>query len=346
MEYKKHKNKIIFLLALLASPSVMAGDIYDVLRGTRGSSSLNLSDTGAPANLPQEYQELIAEQQRLSGQGVTTNPNLAQQSGPQAPPPVTTSLREEAFKEYLTKTFPLTPEQYVELHQEFDKTQAAINTHPVAPPQPISSTLTVDLSPGATPPVIRIATGFVTSVVFVDSTGASWPIADYSLGNPAGFNLQWDTKTNSLFIQGLKDHITGNMAVRLAKLKTPIMISLVTGQRDVDFRVDLQVPGRGPNATAPIQDSSMPNHYHPSLLSVLDGVPPAGSTEISVGGGYGRAWLYQGKLLFRTKLTLLSPAWTATVSSADGTRVYELVRTPMILASKNGKPIKIELAGM
>jgi len=75
-------------------------------------------------------------------------------------------------------------------------------------------------------------------------------------------------------------------------------------------------------------------------------VPPTDSIELKVSGEHGRAWLYNNKLIFRTKLTLLSPAWSSSVSSPDGTKVYELMRTPLILASQNGKPIKIELTGM
>jgi len=51
-------------------------------------------------------------------------------------------------------------------------------------------------------------------------------------------------------------------------------------------------------------------------------------------------------LYLRTQLSVLSPAWSATVTSPDGTRVYEMKRTPLILATQNGKPIQIELRGL
>lgn len=256
------------------------------------------------------------------------------------------TIRDEAFKQLLNKTLPLKPEQIIELHKELDKSQKAVQTPANAPPQPVSSTLTVDLSPGAPSPVVRLATGFVTSIVFVDSTGQPWPVLDYSLGNPKNFNIQWDKKTNSLFIQSTSAYVSTNLAVRLAELDTPIMLSLVTGQREVDYRVDLQVRAHGPNAQAPIVDNSLPAGTSSALLSVLDGVPPTDSIELKVSGDYGRAWVYNNRIIFRTKLTLLSPAWTSSVSSPDGTKVYELMKTPLILASQNGKPIKIELTGM
>lgn len=261
------------------------------------------------------------------------------------PRPKTPTMRDQAFKELLDKISPLSPEQIIEMRRQQDRTQRAVATPVDTPPRPVSSTLTVDLSPGATPPIVRLGFGFVTSIVFVDSTGQSWPIADYNLGNPKYFNIQWDKKTNTLFMQATAPYTNGNLAVRLATLDTPLMLSLVSGQKEVDYRVDVRVPGRGPNALAEVVGDGLPPAPNPLLLSVLDGVPPPGSVELEVCGCCGRAWLYKGKVLFRSQLAVLSPAWSATVSSMDGTRVYELNPTPLIIASHNGKPIKIVLKG-
>jgi intracellular multiplication protein IcmK len=256
------------------------------------------------------------------------------------------TIRDEAFNQLLNQTIPLTPEQIIELRKRVDESQVAVATPPRTPPQPVSSTLVVDLSPGAASPLIRLATGFVTSIVFVDVTGQPWPVGDYSLGNPKDFNIQWDQKTNTLFIQSTVAYVTGNLAVRLANLDTPIVLSLVTGQKYVDYRVDLQILARGPNALAPITGDALPPAANTELLSILDGVPPLGSTELKVSCGGGRAWLVNDKLIFRSKLRILSPAWSSTVSSIDGTHVYELRPTPVILALQNGKTIKIELTGL
>lgn len=275
------------------------------------------------------------------GMNDTSDQNQAESDEPKKKPP---TLRDEAFKQLLDKISPLTPDQIIEMRKQQDKTQQAVATTPNTPPRPVSSTLTIDLSPGVTPPVIRLSAGFVTSLVFVDSTGQPWPIADYSLGNPKNFNIQWDKKTNTLFIQSTIAYSSANLAVRLAKLDTPVMLSLVSGQREIDYRVDLQVQGRGPNALVAVVGNDLPTG-NPLLLSVLDGVPPPCSVELEVPGGHGRAWMSKGKLIFRTQLTVLSPAWSSIVSSPDGTKVYEMTQTPLILASQNGRTIKIELKG-
>lgn len=315
----------IILISFLGCSSIAAEDTYEQLNALMNEAK---ADRTARANPP---------------------PPPFVNAGPpgseETPKPKPTTLRDQAFKQLLDKISPLTPDQIIEMRKAQDKTQQAVATTPNVPPRPVSSTLTIDLSPGVTPPVIRLSAGFVSSLVFVDSTGQPWPIADYSLGNPKNFNIQWDKKTNTLFMQSMTTYSSANLAVRLATLDTPVMLSLVSGQREVDYRVDLQVNGRGPNASAPVAGDGLPT-ANPALLTILDGVPPQGSIELEVSCGFGRAWIYKDKLYFRTKLTVLSPAWSSTVSSADGTRVYELNRTPLILASQNGKPVKIELRGL
>ena len=346
--YNQHKlAKIICGMTLMSSLNLhAAADLFDVLKQAQNGKNLSIGDTGGNykdlpnINSPEIQQQLQAMSNNSAQAGANSGNRQNLQNTPQM------SLKEEAFAELLNKRFPLTPEQTKQLHLEYTKNQEAINSNPTVPPQPVSSTINIHLSPGADLPVIRLTPGFVSSLVFVDSTGQPWPVADYSLGNPTDFNIQWDSKTNALFVQNLKDQITANIAIRLARLETPIMLSLVTGQREVDYRVDIQVPGRGPNALIPIMDNDMVPATNNLLLSLLDGIPPAGSIEVGVSDGYGRAWLFNNRLFFRTNLTLLSPAWSATVASGDGTRVYELIQTPLLIASKDGRAVNILLSGL
>lgn len=256
------------------------------------------------------------------------------------------TIRDHAFKELLEKTMPLTPKQIRTLRKQKDASQRAAAATPSVPPKPVATTLPVDLSPGVTPPVIRLSAGFVTSLVFIDATGEPWPVVDYSLGNPDTFNMQWDKKTNTLFVQSTNTYAAGNLAIRLKDLNTPIMLSLVSGQRNVDYRVDLRVQGRGPNALAAVTSNDYGNNMPPELISVLDGIAPQNGKELQVSNNMGRAWLHNDNLIFRTKFTLLSPAWSTVVSSPDGTKVYSLTPTPLILAMLDGRPTKIHITGL
>lgn len=256
------------------------------------------------------------------------------------PPPI----RDQAFAEATKNALPMTPEQIRTLKSMFDEAQKAAAELPGTPPKPTSISQIVDLSPGATPPIIRLQSGYVTSIVFLDATGAPWPIAAYDIGDPRSFNVQWDQKGNTLMVQAISGYKTGNVAVVLRELNTPIMLTLLPGQKAVDYRVDLRMPGLGPNSVTSV--THLPGKETPALLDVLNGVPPQGSTTLKISGcSQCNAWLYNGEVFFRTRLTVLSPGWIATLSSADGMHAYQLPSTPVILVSDKGKMNTLNVEG-
>lgn len=286
-----------------------------------------------------------------AGYGVSTTKNNEQANAAQQAQAPDNALGSDpvgqtAFTGMSRNMMPLTPEQIKTLHILFDKTQRATADYPGTPPKPTSTTLTVNLSPGSTPPIIRLRQGYVTSLVFVDGTGAPWPIQAYDLGDQKSFNVQWNQKGNTLMVQALTRYTDGNMAVILKGLNTPIMITLMPGQAAVDYRVDLRIPKIGPNAVHLID--GLPQVENPSLISVLDGVPPQGSQSLTVEGGdsNSQAWLLNGRIYLRTTMRILSPAFISTMSSPDGTHAYEMQATPVVLANFRGKTVSLAIKGL
>ncbi len=251
-----------------------------------------------------------------------------------------------AFEEVKQQLFPLTPEQMVKIKKRYHEDEYAQATSPETPPKPTATSQFVNLSPGSTPPVIRLSQGFVSSLVFLDSTGAPWPIAAYDLGDPNAFNIQWDKVSNTLMIQASKLYNYGNLAVRLRGLNTPVMLTLIPGQKAVDYRVDLRVQGYGPNAKQMPMGSNLPPTASDVLLHVLDGVPPPGSTRLTISGGDAKGWLLNNRMFIRTSLTILSPGWIGTMTSADGTHAYEMHKSPVLLVSWHGKVMQLKVEGL
>lgn len=267
--------------------------------------------------------------------------------------PTTLSHKEEnelidgkAFEGAARQLFPLTPEQILRLKQLQQASEYAQTATPGTPPKPTATSQFVNLSPGSTPPVIRLAQGFVSSLVFLDSTGAPWPISAYDLGDPAAFNIQWDKTSNTLMIQSSKLYTYGNLAVRLKGLNTPVMLTLIPGQKAVDYRVDLRIQGYGPNAKRMPMEEGLPPSANDILLHVLDGVPPRGSQRLTVSGGDARGWLLNGKMYIRTTLTILSPGWLGSMTSADGMHAYEMQKSPVLLVSWHGKVMQLKIEGL
>lgn len=255
-------------------------------------------------------------------------------------------IDQRAFEGVTRQMFPLTPEQIIRLRQMYNTSEFAQASTAGTPPKPTATSQFVNLSPGSTPPVIRLSQGFVSSLVFLDSTGAPWPISAYDLGDPSSFNIQWDKTSNTLMIQAIKLYNYGNLAVRLRGLNTPVMLTLIPGQKAVDYRVDLRVQGFGPHAASTPTEEGLPPSANNVLLHVLDGVPPAGSQRLTVSGGDARAWILNDKMYVRTNLTILSPGWIGSMTSADGMHAYEMQKAPVLLVSWHGKVMQLKVEGL
>jgi intracellular multiplication protein IcmK len=260
------------------------------------------------------------------------------------------SIRSEAFANVPDTLMPMTPDEIKNIRRIFNRTQKAGSFIEDVPAKPVSSTIMVDISPGATPPVVRLSSGFVSSLVFLDSTGAPWPIKAYDLGDPKSFNIQWsqaggeDSIDNTLMIQAITMYKVANLAVVLKGLNTPIMLTLVPGQEVVDYRVDIRSPGMGPKAR-PVYNS-MPAGASSTLIDILNGIPPQHAKTLKVTGGSATAWLVDKTMYLRTDMTVVSPSWVSTMTGAEGgVSAYELPQSSVVLALKDGKVNKLQIEG-
>ena len=290
-----------------------------------------------------QFKQWLQERDNQNQQAVTTMTSKDQAPATQSQD---TSVADEAFNQVVQQTMPMTPKQIQEYKRLVNESQMAAAAPVGIPPKPVSTTLQVNLAPGSIPPSVSLYQGFISSLIFLDSSGAPWPIDSYDLGNPQAFNIQWDKKSNLLMVQPLQSHTYANLAVNLKGSTTPVMLTLIPGQAVVDYRVDLRISGLGPNAKMQIDaGSSLPSGADPSLLGVLDGIPPENSVELIVRGVEAKAWAKGSTLFLRTKSAVLSPGWISKMSSPDGTNAYEMPLTPSVLISYLGEPREIQIEG-
>jgi intracellular multiplication protein IcmK len=284
--------------------------------------------------------------------------------------------RDAAFTRVSRQALPMTPGQVVKLKKMIAATQQAAATVVGTPPKPVTSSLIVSLAPGASPPVVHLQKGFVTSLVFVDSGGQKWPIDGFDIGDKNAFDVQWTQGTNILLVQARSLYTYGNLAVKLRGLSTPVMVTLIPGQSVVDYRVDLHVSGKSPTSNQSINSSYGPGGSSGTnggaagsqggsesqgivqsgadqvLLNVLNAVPPAGAKDLTVSGASCdttlnncRAWIYRNKLYLRIPYSLLSPGWISDMQSSDGMKAYILQKTPTVLISDYGKSGQLSIEG-
>ncbi|MGB0719022.1 MAG: DotH/IcmK family type IV secretion protein [Bdellovibrionales bacterium] len=256
--------------------------------------------------------------------------------------------RKEAFDAALEGILPLRPEEIRKLLERFDQTQESVQI-PVYPnPKPEFTVQTIPLDPGTQPVSVKVAYGHVTTINIVDTSGAPWPIEDITwAGNFEVIEANSGGASHVVRVSPQSEFAYGNMSMRLLGLQTPIVLTLESSRDIVHYRFDAIIPDYGPFGKAPIIQTGVNTVAgDKDLTSVLEGIIPPGAERLDVNGADSRtsAYNYNGMTYLRTPLTLLSPGWESSVSSADGTRVYAFQESPVVLLSDAGKMIRARLS--
>ena len=256
-------------------------------------------------------------------------------------------IRTEAYDAALTGTFPLSPDQVKTLLKRYDETQEAVQTPVYKLPTPEITVQNISLDPGIVPPTIKTAVGNVTTINMLDATGSPWPVQDVTWAGDFEV-VEPEEGGHIIRITPMEHFARGNIVIRLLTLKTPLTLTLETSRDTVQYRVDARIPEYGPFAAAPLMQGAKSTMVagSPDLTSLLDGVMPAGMEKLEVGGVDGRTTAYasNGTTYVRTPLTLMSPAWHSSVSSADGMNVYALTNAPVLLLSDGGEFMRATLS--
>ena len=255
-------------------------------------------------------------------------------------------IRSEAYDAAVTGTFPMSPEQIKSLLKRYDETQKVVETPIYDAPKPEITVQNISLDPGVLPPTVKTAVGNVTTINMLDATGAPWPVQDVTWAGDFEV-VEPEEGGHIIRITPMAQFARGNIVIRLLTLKTPLTMTLETSRDVVQYRVDARIPEYGPFASAPLMQGAKSTLVagSPDLTSLLDGVMPGGMSKLQVGGVDGRttAYIMGGTTYVRTPLTLLSPAWQSSVSSADGMNVYALSNAPVLLLSDGGEFLRATL---
>ena len=258
-----------------------------------------------------------------------------------------------AFSQAEQVVSPFTNQEIVRLRKQLDNTRKAKAFRPVRSVPRIRS-VSVDLAPGSAPPIVVTLPGEMSALLFMDSTGAPWPLAVVPrVSNTDLFDVEWLQGTPSVIVSALSSYEDGNIIVYLQGLATPIVIKVASGEPDskeknrvVDGRLDLRVPGRGPNAHAPLLGPGKIALYDNTMQAFLDGIPPKDAQHVEAQGGDVRirtqVWQMGGVMYVRTPYEIQT-AFDQSIASGDGTRVYRLAPTPYVTLSDEGRSVMLQL---
>lgn len=311
-----------------------------------------------------------AQQSAIAG-GIGTNPNNP--LGPAAQLPVSGNLpatayatgipqtqedialaeaqqkekaKQQLFEASLNSLMPLSPEQTRSLLDSFRQSREAAE-EPITIPEAKTTVQNVSLDPSDAPPIIKTSPGYVTTVTILDMTGSPWAIQDISWAGK--FQVTTPEEGGHVIrITPMSAHGVGNLSIRLVDLITPVTFSIHTGLDEVDYRFDARIPKQGPLAKTPLIEYGGLKSVAGSdenLMRVLDGTSVADARKLKLDGvdGSTTAWRISDVIYLRTPLSLLSPAWDSSATSADGMNVYTLRDVPVILLSDRGRMVKAKV---
>lgn len=249
------------------------------------------------------------------------------------------------------KKHELSPEEIKQIKDMWEQMRRVQETPVGDQPKPEISTVNLDLSPGSTPPVVRISSSTGVIMDFMDASGKPWMI-DHAINMSANeIDLEgkpFDPKhpQNSVFAKAKRYGSVGNVAVFLRNLSTPVIVTLLAGQKSVDYRVDFRVPAYLGNSDGVQYVHGQSNRFDNRLTSASMGITPSGCKQsISSVDGV-MAWSCgEAEQIIRTNGILLSPATLdgEKMTGLDGTNVYLIPKSPVVSVAVGGSIKNVEI---
>jgi intracellular multiplication protein IcmK len=249
---------------------------------------------------------------------------------------------------------PLGPAEIRDFRSSRDQAQAA--SFGGVPPQLKNREISIGMAPGDQAPIVHLAPPFIAGVVFVDTTGAPWPITgvDSASAGEGMFAVGWDAEGklpphNLLTVRPLTNHVAGNAIVTLQGCEFPVSIVFDADSRnehglapgDIDGLLTAKLWRPGPAAQRPSVGPAPEPALNPRLQQFLYDTPPDGARDVQLAPPVGKAWAFDGHLYLRTDRPLRWPAWTAQAKAPGGVAIYELPAVPSLLVSDDGQTLSI-----
>lgn len=199
--------------------------------------------------------------------------------------------------------------------------------------------VSVGLAPDSDVPELRLNAENVGAVVFTDSLGSPWRVADVvspgyvtatkhenmvifrpAVGNGQQAPARFGRGSATILLEGLTSTVTFAVSYGLS--------------REVDGQMEAQIQARNPAAAvSAVQGGTIETDDVFGLF--LDGEPPRNANKVKTTHKGVEAWMYQGRLYVRTMLSLHSPAFRMYGGSAAGVNVYRFDRIPSIVNAIN-----------
>jgi intracellular multiplication protein IcmK len=277
--------------------------------------------------------------------------NASQAPRPSGNDPLPPPQPSELFEQAQDSMPPLTPKEIRVLRGQVTEVNKAL-VAPQVTIVPRISAQTVNLSPGASLPLVRTAVNYPSSLSFIDSTGAPWKLGAAPISGNQAFTVYYVPNSPTMVIAATKPMESGNVTVYLEGLAVPLVLNITSGESDsqsttwtVDSRLDMRVPRRGPGAQPGAAPESRIGLHDSVLQAFLDGIPPKEAKQLKTTGSVPDTTVWQmGDDLYIRSRAEIRDEFESTLSSADGTHLWKLPVTPYVTFSVIGHTAALNVA--
>jgi intracellular multiplication protein IcmK len=255
------------------------------------------------------------------------------------------------------EALPITKKQNQVLKNNILESEEILNS-PFSDPEVMYRSLDVNFNNIRKDETIYLSPNFVTTLLFLDKTGAYWPVENYTLA--LGSKIQHQALNNGTVIMSPKMRFgKGNMVVLLEDSKIPLILTVEVSSDKVDYKTEIRIADFGPNSSPVIYSgagtsdggfsdlSSLAKFVKQEMLLMLDGITPEGYVKREVSTDGIDAWSNGKELYIKTKDQLLSPSLLPKnynkMKSADDTFIYAIPYLPIVVLSRNGQVINVRV---
>ena len=277
-------------------------------------------------------------------------------------PPLSSSaqmLRDQAegYNGARPRMYPMTPGMIKDFRKEYESQQDAAFKH--ERPRAIIDASSISLEPGAPATTIHLAPGVVSTIDFSDITGQPWPFTGFMVGNKDAVDVVRLSEDNMLLSLAPKMQAgSTNLTVALKppgenQWVAPVSFTLVIDRYQAHYRHDVRIQALGPNGkkTPMAIDKTVGSKPgDEKLLRALAATDmPPGARPVPINfqdqrsGLDARGWMIDGQLYIRTRLTLASPGYSASLSSVDDMRIYRLAPVKAVIFSTEGRMVSARI---
>lgn len=301
----------------------------------------------APQSAPPVQQPAVAQPTQTTQAPPVQQPVSPPPPQPQAEGSVSDALPPPSplYNAAQQQISPLSPDEVRSLRGQKEQINRALAA-PTMTVVPRISAQTVNLSPGASLPLVRTAVNHPSNLSFTDATGAPWAVAGAPTNPmPNDFDVYYIPDSPIVTIVAKKPYVSGSITVLLKGLSVPISIDVTSGDTDskskvwtIDSRLDLRIPQRGPSASPMAAPESKIGLYDNTLQAFLDGTPPQEAHRLKATGQVPdtTVWQLGDDLYIRTRAEIVDE-FEQTLSSADGMHLFKLPVTPYVTFSVMGR---------